>query len=208
MIGISMVRNEADIIGRTLHQLLPQVDRIVVLDNGSTDGTTDLLHDLGVEVIYDPDAVFLHGQRMTALADTYAKPDEWVVPFDGDELWNLEGADLDTDVLRCKPWVCLPDGTRTHQEPQWKCMFRYRSGVIIDTGQHNIFNAGPYVRDGLIEVEHYQFRSLEQVKRKVRDGTAALDRAHEHPLHGTHWRDMAKLTDDELAAWWDDYCRR
>src|SRR5690348_3868981 len=119
-----MVRNEADIIERSIKQLWSQgVDRIVVLDNGSTDGTTEILQDLNVSVIYDAEATFLQRQRMTELTESHARLDEWVVPFDADEMWNIETADA--HVLRCRPWVCLPDGTRTHQEPLWKCMFRY-----------------------------------------------------------------------------------
>lgn len=209
MIGISMVRDEADIIERTLNHLWAQgVDRIVVLDNGSTDGTTEILHDLRCEVLYEPEATFLHANRMSWLATEFAKEDEWVIPFDGDELWTFT-ADGTADVLRCHPWVCLPDGTRTHQERLWKCMGRYREGFYIETGNHGIGGAGHRIADDLLEIEHYQYRSLEQVKRKVRNGNAALERAGEHPMKGTHWRDLAKLDDDEIAQWWADYlCRR
>src|SRR5678815_6052118 len=37
--AVSMVKDEADIIGYTVGNMLQQVDHVVVADNGSTDGT-------------------------------------------------------------------------------------------------------------------------------------------------------------------------
>lgn len=98
--GISMVRNEADIIGLTvLHHLSLGLDRILILDNGSTDGTDEILRLLGkederVKWIRD-DSPFDQATITTELArEAYRQGADWVVPFDADEFWWSEGEDF------------------------------------------------------------------------------------------------------------------
>ena len=47
-----------------------------------------------------------------------------------------------------------------------------------------------------------QYRSLDQMARKVRQGKAALEAASMHAMHGTHWRELGALDDPELLARW------
>ena len=42
--GVSMVRDEADVIEGTLRHMADEVDELIVADNGSVDGTTDILY--------------------------------------------------------------------------------------------------------------------------------------------------------------------
>lgn len=92
VIGISMVKNEADIIETTLRHMAAQVDRLIVADNCSTDGTRDLLsdltRDLPLTVVDDPEPGYYQAAKMTALGQrALAEGAEWVVPFDADEIW-------------------------------------------------------------------------------------------------------------------------
>lgn len=215
-----MIRNEADIIRYTVGRLLEQVDQVVVCDHGSTDGTTDILHELGVTVIDGSGETFRQGQIITDLASR-AEIGEWVVPFDGDEYWsNLNLlADLDADIATVRPFVHVPhpddlpnpDPCRriVHRqprpEPQPKVAFRWQQGVAVDEGNHRIFGGSRRQAEPGLDVRHFQFRSFEQATRKVRAGAAALDAAGIHPLYGSHWRNLAQLDHEALLTWWDEY---
>ena len=95
--GVSMVRNEADIIGTTvLHHLSLGLDRILVLDNGSTDGTGEILRNLAEEderVRYiSDDSPFKQAEITTRLVRRARREGaDWVLPFDADEFWWAEG---------------------------------------------------------------------------------------------------------------------
>lgn len=108
--AVTMVRDEADVIEGTLRHMAGEgVTGIIVADNGSTDGTVDILEDLatnvnldpldgvvrdsplGCELIvaYDSEVGYYQSRKMTELAFMAATVHgaEWVVPFDADELW-------------------------------------------------------------------------------------------------------------------------
>jgi hypothetical protein len=91
--GISMVRNEVDVVGLTvLHHLALGLEKIFVLDNGSTDGTDKLLRNLAKEderVKWSRDeAPFDQAVLTTELArEAYRHGADWVLPFDADEFW-------------------------------------------------------------------------------------------------------------------------
>lgn len=92
VIAISVVKDEADIIATTVRNMVEQVDRVIVADNLSTDGTRDILadlaHEFGVEVHDDREVAHLQGEKMTALAHRAGEQGAaWVVPFDADEMW-------------------------------------------------------------------------------------------------------------------------
>lgn len=91
--GISMIRNEADIIDLNIrYHLSLGIDRIIVVDNGSTDGTDELLQQISsrdsrVSWSRD-DGPFLPSSVMTMLArEAYEAGADWVVPIDADEFW-------------------------------------------------------------------------------------------------------------------------
>jgi glycosyltransferase involved in cell wall biosynthesis len=114
VVGISMVRDEADIIEATVRQMASQVDRLVVADNLSTDGTRDILERLAGElpltVVDDPIPAYLQSDKMSRLAaQAGADGADWIVPFDADEWWRCDfGRIADALEGRC-PEVRIGD---------------------------------------------------------------------------------------------------
>lgn len=106
--GISLVRNEADIIRLTvLHHLSLGLDRILVLDNGSTDGTGEILRELAgqderVEWIRD-DSPFDQAAIATKLArEAHRQGAKWILPFDADEFWWTVDGNIKETLSRWK----------------------------------------------------------------------------------------------------------
>ena len=98
--GVSMIRNEADLVRlNVLYHLSLGVDRMLVVDNGSTDGTDGLLKSLGDR---DPrvrwsrdDGPFLPSRVMMGLArQAFGEGADWVLPVDADEFWHAPGGDF------------------------------------------------------------------------------------------------------------------
>jgi glycosyltransferase involved in cell wall biosynthesis len=94
--GISIVRNEVDIIEFCLwHHLNQGLDGIIICDNGSTDGTLELLNkistgDKRVTVISN-DGPFHQEQIMNELYDmALGMGFSWAVFFDADEIWKSD----------------------------------------------------------------------------------------------------------------------
>jgi hypothetical protein len=99
--GIYLVRNEEDIIRTNiLHHLSMGIDRILVIDNGSTDETGSILDDLarGGRVEWSRVNGTFHQSRLTTeLAhEAFLQGADWVVPIDADEFWWARRGDLKT----------------------------------------------------------------------------------------------------------------
>ncbi|MBN2495745.1 MAG: glycosyltransferase family 2 protein [Deltaproteobacteria bacterium] len=92
-VSITCVKNEADIVEPFVRHTACCVDHVVVLDNGSTDETVDVLNalreeGLDVEVVHDASHGHWQWRRMTRLMHEYALGKyraDWIVPVDVDE---------------------------------------------------------------------------------------------------------------------------
>ena len=101
LLGLSVVKNEADIIEAMVRHNLTFVDHMHLIDNGSTDGTTEILGALAAEtnsVTFESNPVL--GHRQKELVNEFVKhraaqyePDH-VVLLDGDELLMGDAAEL------------------------------------------------------------------------------------------------------------------
>lgn len=104
--GLTICRNEADVIRPCiLHQLGMGLDKILVIDNGSTDSTHKELYRLArqypVKWRSEPDRDFLPGQMYTELArQAYSEGAEWVVPADADEFYYAASGNIRTALER------------------------------------------------------------------------------------------------------------
>jgi len=98
--GLLVARNEVDIIRtNVLYHLSLGLDRLLVVDNGSSDGTDRVLRELSkkdARVRWTRDeGLFYHGHIATELArEAYGEGADWVVPIDADEFWYALGGNF------------------------------------------------------------------------------------------------------------------
>jgi glycosyl transferase family 2 len=110
LFGISMLRNEADIVEAFVRHNLRVLDGIVVIDHDATDGTAEILAQLRAEgmplrVIVDTAAGFFQAERLTALARKVLSEDaaDFVFLLDADEFMHVESRERLESALRDLP---------------------------------------------------------------------------------------------------------
>lgn len=216
--AVSMVKDEIDVVATTVWRMRQQVDHVIVADNGSTDGTREVLGSLDVEVIDDREVGYFQSEKMSALAERARQQGaEWVIPFDADEVWLSSGgriagylADLPPEALICEAAVLdhvatdepgLSPWRRGEALPLRKIACRAREGLVIAQGNHGV--EFPDVRHPLratgLAVHHFPYRSVEQMIRKARNGARAYAATDLPESVGAHWRGYGKLTDEQIA---------
>lgn len=221
--GIGMVKDEADIITSTVRNMLNHVDEIIIADNGSTDGTRDLLAALPVTIIDDPEIGYYQSRKMTALAQTAGERGAtWVVPFDADEIWYSRSNPRIGDMLEAlaPQWLTaradLFDHVATAADPAnpdpvrrigWrreepgrlpKVACRVRPDLVIEQGNHGAsYTGGTTEFAGDLVVRHFPYRSAAQFVSKARNGAAAYAATDLPEDFGAHWRQYGALLESE-----------
>jgi hypothetical protein len=226
VVGIAMVKDEADIIERTVEHMAYQCDALFIADNGSTDGTVDALLNFGFRWGHEPsmwrltedsEPGYYQSRKMSALAEEARRQGAtWVLPFDSDERWLADGIpirellpSLPADVMTCEADVFDHVATgdpempwrRREQLPLRKVACRAVEGLVIHQGNHGATFPGrdvcPTVT-GQLQVRHFPYRTPQQFIRKVRNGAAAYRATDLDESVGSHWRSYDRLTDAEL----------
>jgi hypothetical protein len=227
--GVSMVRNEIDTIEHVVRHLVAQgVDGLLIADNGSTDGTLDLLRALSSElplhVAVDGLDAYFQATKMTALAAAARRAGaDWIVPFDADELWfggrrtlaeTVRGSatpivratlhnvfpSKDDDPLEVNPFARLRHiDPVPHRLP--KVAFRSSALAMLGMGNHRVDRRGR-VGDGL-HIAHFPWRSFDQLRAKVARGGAAIAAAGLADDACVHWTAAAGWDHDLATAMWD-----
>ncbi len=98
LVGISIVRNEEDLVETTIrHHLAQGVELVLIADNDSTDGTVRELERLAkldrrIRWSRTGNIGFRQSEVATELARSALKSGaKWVLPFDADEFWWAPG---------------------------------------------------------------------------------------------------------------------
>lgn len=222
IVGITMVKDEADIIEYTMAHMLTQVDVVYALDNNSIDGTGAILDAMErVVVLYDPEVAYRQADKLTNLAHkAAAEGATWIVPFDADEAWFLPDLRVEpVDVVIGVQYIFVPTPCDDANEGnplrriRWryaqpddhrKVAFRYRPDVSLSMGNHDVIHPGSRAEKATIR--HFMYRSFEQMQRKVANGLEAYLAAPDlMQQHGSHWFYLAGLTPEQQAKWWEDY---
>lgn len=225
--GVSLVKDEADIIERTVLHMAAQVDHLLVADNGSTDGTRDMLADLAhivpLTILDDTETAHFQSRKLTALAALAGEMGAaFVVPFDADELVSSPNGRL-ADVMRAyrRAWIFtaqLYDHVPTSHDDQadadpisrigWrraapnmllKIAARTHADLVIAEGSHTCDYKGTYPRtvSSEIVVRHFPYRSPEQFVSKARNGARGRNATDLPEDVGAHLRGYGQILDTE-----------
>lgn len=224
--AITMVKNEADIIELSIRHCLNQgVDAILIADNGSTDGTKELLHKLGRElplvVVDDPIVAYEQDAKMTALAKGARKLGaKWIVPFDADEFWYGKDCSLG-ELLRNEKRSTVVYGDLfnafpiSHEEVTInsqmamsdvvavkKVAFKSHRFASLCMGSNEVYRGVPRT-DGIF-VLHLPWRSKNQLQRKLSQGKKAVLDSSKADWAGGHWVRFGDSTPEEVDEIWDN----
>lgn len=219
--AIAMVKDEADIVPYTVSRMAKQVDLVLVADNGSTDGTRELLTKLPCEVIIDREVGYYQSRKMSELAEqARLRGADWIVPFDADEVWIARRAPRIKDALAELPdWTLIAEASlydhvatgrdsealNPLERLQWrrpdpgalpKVACRALPGLTIEQGNHNATyetEAIPPRVSGLLNIRHFPYRSITQFVSKVRNGAHAYAATDLPPEAGAHWRQYGEI---------------
>lgn len=224
VVGVSMVKDEADVIDGVIRHMADEVDHLLVADNGSTDGTREILdelaRDLPLTVVDDPDPAYYQAVKVTALANrAYAELGAvWIVPFDADELWYA--TDRVSTVLRSVPttftyatatlwnhyptsideWDISPFKAMTWRSPTPgalpKVAIRWQAGASVSQGNHGCGHPhGLNLAPHALALRHFPYRSETQFISKARNGAAAYKLTDLPADQGNHWRAYGEILD-------------
>jgi hypothetical protein len=226
-----MVRDEVDIIDATLDHLLTQdIDHLLVSDNGSVDGTLEMLQersrrDHRVHLALDREPAYFQSEKMSLLIRAASRAGaDWVVPFDADEFWFARDRSVGDTLRRLAhedPEVGIVSAAFHHMVPAadvakigpatdfvldatpslpGKVAVRAHWLAGVSMGNHFGIRVGSRF-PGLF-IAHAVFRSHAQVARKLRQGAAAVNLAGGQQNVGAHWRYGGILDDAAIADVW------
>lgn len=218
--AIMRVKDEADCIETVVRHTLEQVDSVLIADNGSTDGTREILETLPVTLLDDPDIAYNQADAMSRLAEqARGRGAEWVVSVDADEIWLTRTRLSFSSALTTLPrhvlvaQADLYDHVATGEDPpgdpitsmRWrraraaelpKVACRARAGLRIHQGNHGASFPGvdhPPTVFNILTVRHFPYRSVEQFVSKARNGAAAYAATDLPEEVGAHWRGYGRI---------------
>ena len=212
--GLCVVKNEADVLQETLISAVHWCDHIYVFDNGSNDGTWELVRELAnqhAEIVpYKQDDVLFSSALRADIFDAFrsnAGPQDWWCRLDADEFYiddpriflakipnrfqtvwsaslNYYFTDRDAILYRQDPVKFLETPVRQRLRyylNNWgELRFFRHSGDIVwtRTEDYGGFPPGMFVAPAYpvrIWLKHYQYRSPEQIERRLHTRRPAME---------------------------------
>ena len=168
--GVSMVRNEADIIEAFVRHNLAFLDGLAILDHNSTDGTLEVLSRLAAEGLsvarlHTDEVAFFQGSRITALArECFQRTGaDFAFALDADEFIRTPSREVLERALRQVPAGAHPAG-------QWQ--------TFVPTSFQGPF--GPHCL-------RFRLRREPIARHKVIIPRSFLGRTHEVVSEGNHY---------------------
>lgn len=217
--GITMVRDEEDIIEDVLrHQISQGVSPILVADNNSRDNTPSILkrlsRELPIFVLKDSLSAYRQAEKMTTLSRlAFRHGARWIVPFDADEMWFAADMTVSDFLLKSNSSIVRaamhnvypgisgePTKFEVAEQAMGKIAFRASYFALVGIGNHTVMRSGKFARG--LYLAHFPWRSSAQLQRKTRQGRQALEDASLPTNMGSHWRALAKLSDQQLQELW------
>jgi hypothetical protein len=217
---LMLVRDESDMIAQNINfHLHFGIETFVVTDNGSTDGTREILSDfkrrLGKSFLIIDDSSSGYQQaklvnRMIQVAKQEFRP-RWIISSDADEFWYPISGRYDSEmdgqknILNCYWHNFLPRPNTRWQDftdigemsgyhgrmSKVLCVARGLKGMY--TGNHESRSLPKVaVRSENIRVYHYPVRTYEQFERKVVQGYRAAVKASFDSRAAWHWAEYYK----------------
>ena len=231
IVGICSVRNEELLIETTLRHILAQgVDRVLISDANSIDGTREAIAraDLSGKVSLFTDDLPYCDQpvEMNRLAGYAAEwGADWVLPFDADEFPYAPNGGTIADALNAQPpnvckvflrvWNHLDwnrretvpgsiNGALNHCAPIWqrKVVFRWQRGAKLLIGQHGVSFEGPHT-EGVLDLRELKYISVDHFKAKIRGQLDRLDPSLGFG-YADHVRRFDGASDAEMEATWNE----
>ena len=169
IVGISMIRNDADIVEPFVRHTLRVLDHLFVIVHCPEDGTGEILKALHAEglpmtLVLDNEPAFLQGEGLTWLArEAHAalKPD-FIFPLDADEFIVPADRGAIESALSALPAggpaarICLrtfvPTAEDPTDEPNPVRRIRYRSGS--QTRVHKVVLTSAFAADPTLVLDH------------------------------------------------------
>ena len=222
--SLLLVKNEADIIRASLMSAIQWSDKVIIIDNGSTDGTWEIVQELAAQ---DPRIVAfmqytggfhigLRAKAFHAFKHELTNRDWWCVRLDADEFFSEDPRaflahippkynavkKISTDYILTKEDIETHTFTGdfeqdhqyiTHYLPEKRKerrFIRHSPWLIWNEKWRYPHPIGRTAKE-CIKVDHYQYRSPQQMEKRFRTRQQAKKDGCGSFLHenGTDWKD-------------------
>jgi len=201
IVAAYIILNEDNIwFKASLQSVLNFVDRVLIIDGGSTDGTLDLIdsfHSPKIIVIHSPWQNNDGHQRnqylkfLSMIAD-----DAWVLVLDADEVLSDNGDKLREIAEKCNkngPFIFNPRMEHFIGNLRWinnrapkhyvpRRFFKFRSNLFYDTTQHPVLRGFPEVEEipNLDDVIIFHYGACKGIEKAIKMYPINLKRSKMH----------------------------